>query len=92
MNTQRSPHRTARAARIRDAIHDQPPSAKLVAKSLELDEPLTQGELMEETLLARRTVRFALTRLEEQDVLHTQRSIVDGRKKQYKLKPPTAQE
>lgn len=73
---------------IREAIIDQPPSVKLVAKALELEGSLTQSELKVETLLARRTIRFALTRLNEQNVLDTTPSLVDARQKNYKLNPP----
>lgn len=79
-------------ARIREAIRDQPPSVKLVAIALDLEGPLTQSDLREETLLVRRTIRFALTRLREQDVLQTKTSLVDARQKRYQLKPPTEQE
>lgn len=38
-------------ATVREGLRDCPPSAKLVAKVLEYDGPLTQQELAEETLL-----------------------------------------
>ena len=49
----------------RDRLRELPPSAKLVAKVLEGDAPLSQGGLAEESLLPDRTVRYALNRLEE---------------------------
>lgn len=67
------------------AIRDLPPSAKLVAKVLEYNDPLTQSELAEETLLPPRTVRYALSRLEEQDVVEKEFSFVDARKRIYSL-------
>ncbi|MFB9804647.1 MarR family transcriptional regulator [Haladaptatus pallidirubidus] len=61
------------------------PSAKLIAKVLETDEPLTQGELADESLLPDRTVRYALTRLEEQDLIVSRHSFRDARKQVYLL-------
>lgn len=67
------------------AVMDLPPSAKLVAKVLEYNGRLTQQELAEETLLPPRTVRYALTRLQEADVIETQFSFADARKRYYDL-------
>ena len=63
-----------------------PPSAKLVAKVLEIEAPLTQGELGDRTLLPDRTVRYALSRLDEVELLESQYSIRDARKQVYALK------
>jgi DNA-binding MarR family transcriptional regulator len=68
-----------------DAVRDLPPSAKLVAKALEYNERLTQSQLAEETLLPARTVRYALSRLEEQDVVESRFSFTDARKRVYSL-------
>ena len=68
-----------------DAVADLPPSAKLVAKVLEYNEQLTQSQLAEETLLPPRTVRYALNRLEEVDVLDSRFSFTDARKRVYAL-------
>ncbi|WP_353635002.1 helix-turn-helix domain-containing protein [Halobacterium sp. NMX12-1] len=68
-----------------EAIEDLPPSAKLVAKVLEHNDGLTQSELAEETLLPDRTVRYALTRLEEQDAVTARFSFTDARKRVYSL-------
>ncbi|NIB99044.1 helix-turn-helix domain-containing protein [Halobacterium sp. R2-5] len=68
-----------------EALEDLPPSAKLVAKVLEYNDTLTQSELAEETLLPARTVRYALTRLEEQDVVESRFSFSDARKRIYTL-------
>ncbi|MFB6155987.1 MAG: MarR family transcriptional regulator [Haloferacaceae archaeon] len=67
------------------AVRDMPPSAKLVAKVLDYNETLTQSELAEETLLPSRTVRYALSRLEEQDVVESRFSFSDARKRIYTL-------
>ncbi|WP_336337723.1 MarR family transcriptional regulator [Haloarcula brevis] len=68
-----------------DAVRDLPPSAKLVAKVLEYNETLTQSQLAEETLLPPRTVRYALTRLEEVGVVDSRFSFADARKRIYTL-------
>lgn len=78
---------TTRAESVsrRERLADLPPSAKLVAKVLEYDGPLTQQELSEETLLPTRTVRYALNRLEEADVVESRVSFTDARKRIYTL-------
>ncbi|MFQ3320411.1 MAG: DNA-binding MarR family transcriptional regulator [Natronomonas sp.] len=68
-----------------DAVADLPPSAKLVAKVLEYDDRLTQSQLAEETMLPPRTVRYALTRLEDVDVVDSRFSFTDARKRVYTL-------
>ena len=68
-----------------EAIAELPPSAKLVAKVLEYNERLTQGQLAEETMLPPRTVRYALTRLEEIDAVDSRFSFTDARKRVYTL-------
>jgi len=68
-----------------DAVRELPPSAKLVAKTLEYNETLTQSQLADETLLPPRTVRYALNRLEEIDVVDSRFSFSDARKRIYTL-------
>ncbi|MCD2200755.1 MarR family transcriptional regulator [Halobacterium sp. KA-4] len=68
-----------------EAIQDLPPSAKLVAKVLEHNDTLTQSELADETLLPDRTVRYALTRLEEANAITSRFSFTDARKQVYSL-------
>ena len=68
-----------------DAIADLPPSAKLVAKVLEYNDRLTQGQLAEETMLPPRTVRYALTRLEDVEAVESRFSFTDARKRVYTL-------
>ena len=67
------------------AVREMPPSAKLVAKVLDYNETLTQSELAEETLLPPRTVRYALSRLEEEDAVDSRFSFTDARKRLYTL-------
>jgi DNA-binding MarR family transcriptional regulator len=66
-------------------VRDLPPSAKLVAKVLEYNGTLTQSQLAEETLLPSRTVRYALSRLEEVGVVSSRFSVADARKRIYTL-------
>jgi DNA-binding GntR family transcriptional regulator len=70
---------------FRDRLRELPPSAKLVAKVLETDAPLSQGRLAEESLLPDRTVRYALNRLEESDLIGSRYSFKDARKQVYYL-------
>ncbi|AFK18454.2 winged helix-turn-helix domain-containing protein [Haloferax mediterranei ATCC 33500] len=72
-------------AEFRDRLRELPPSAKLVAKVLESDAPLSQGQLAEESLLPDRTVRYALNRLEESDLIGSRYSFKDARKQVYFL-------
>lgn len=67
------------------AVSDLPPSAKLVAKVLEYNDALTQSQLSEETLLPPRTVRYALSRLEDVGVVESRFSFTDARKRIYTL-------
>jgi len=69
-----------------EAVRDLPPSAKLVAKVLDYNDTLTQSQLAEETLLPPRTVRYALTRLEDVGVVDSRFSFSDARKRLYRLK------
>jgi DNA-binding GntR family transcriptional regulator len=68
---------------FRDRLRELPPSAKLVAKVLETDAPLSQGQLAEESLLPDRTVRYALNRLEEAGLVGSRYSVPDARKQVY---------
>jgi len=69
----------------RERLRELPPSAKLVAKVLEGETPLSQGQLAEESLLPDRTVRYALNRLEECDLVGSRYSFHDARKQVYYL-------
>jgi DNA-binding transcriptional regulator LsrR (DeoR family) len=69
----------------RDALEDLPPSAKLVAKTLEYEGKLTQSQIAESTLLPPRTVRFALTELGDQNIVDSRISFIDARKRIYSL-------
>ena len=66
-------------------VRDLPPSAKLVAKVLEYNETMTQQQIADETLLPARTVRYALNRLDEENVIQSRFSFSDARKRLYTL-------
>ena len=68
-----------------DAVHETPPSAKLVLTVLAHEGSLTQSRLAEETMLPARTVRYALTQLEEHDLVDSQISFADARQHVYSL-------
>ena len=70
---------------FRDSLRDLPPSAKLMAKVLEDTAPLSQGQLAEKSLLPDRTVRYALNRLQEEDLVGSRYSFHDARKQVYFL-------
>ena len=72
-------------------IEDLPPSAKLVYKVLEYDGPLTQKQLVDETMLAPRTVRYALERLSDADAVGETVYIQDARQTLYTLDADTAE-
>ncbi|QLG48583.1 MarR family transcriptional regulator [Natrinema halophilum] len=64
---------------------DLPPSAKLVYKVLEYEEPLTQEGIADESRLCPRTVRYALGKLEEQELVSSRVSLEDARQSQYRI-------
>jgi DNA-binding MarR family transcriptional regulator len=70
---------------FRDRLRELPPSAKLVAKVLEDEAPLSQGQLAETSLLPDRTVRYALNRLEDSELVDSRYSFTDARKQVYFL-------
>ncbi|WP_231189618.1 helix-turn-helix domain-containing protein [Haladaptatus sp. DYF46] len=68
-----------------EKLSDLTPSAKLVAKVLQHNGLLTQPELAEETFLPQRTIRSALTQLQEQDLVDSRPSVIDARQQCYRL-------
>ncbi len=85
MSTSEAVQREGEADSNQEELRELPPSAKLVAKVLEYNDTLTQSQLAEETLLPARTVRYALTRLEDADIVESRFSFVDARKRVYTL-------
>lgn len=65
---------------------ESPPSVKLVYWVLKQESPLSQDHLADETLLPDRTIRYALTRLEEADVVDATIDLTDPRRRVYTLK------
>nr|WP_258303499.1 helix-turn-helix domain-containing protein [Haloferax larsenii] len=66
-------------------LEELPPSAKLVAKTLEYEGDLTQSQLADETMLPSRTVRNAVAQLQRERVITAQISFRDARQKVYSL-------
>jgi len=66
-------------------IRHLPPSAKLLYKILESGRHMTQKELIIETSLSSRTVRYALRRLKEEGVIIERHSFIDARQSFYGL-------
>lgn len=62
-----------------------PPSAKLVYKVLESGGQLTQKDLIRETALPSRTVRYAINRLKEEKFLVERYYFQDARQSLYGL-------
>lgn len=70
-------------------LNTLPPSALLVYRVLEEDAPLTQQELIDESMLCARTARYALGRLEEIGFLETRPYPHDARQTLYTLDTET---
>ena len=68
-----------------DGLEDLPPSAKLVFKVLEYDGPLTQKQIVEESMLSARTVRYALERLENIGIVEEDIYFADARQNLYSI-------
>jgi len=67
------------------AVSPLPPSAKLVYKTLQYEGPMTQSQLADASLLPQRTVRHALKKLLEVDVVEESVYLMDARKSSYRL-------
>jgi DNA-binding MarR family transcriptional regulator len=68
-----------------EELDELPPSAKLVYKVLEYDGPLTQKQIVEESMLSARTVRYALERLQDIDLVDQDVYFADARQSLYEL-------
>jgi DNA-binding Lrp family transcriptional regulator len=66
-----------------------PPSAKLVFKSLQANGQMTQKEIIRETILPSRTVRYAINRLKEDEILQELFYFIDSRQRLYEIKRST---
>jgi len=68
-----------------DHVQDLPPSAKLVLKVLEYNGGLTQKQIVEKSRLSQRTVRDALDRLQDHEIVEKDIYIPDARQNIYRL-------
>lgn len=68
-----------------ETLTDLPPSAKLVYKVLEYKGSMTQKGIVEESMLSARTVRYALERLEDIDIVSEDVYFADARQNLYQL-------
>jgi NAD+ kinase len=66
-----------------DVAHELPPSAKLVFKVLEYQGQLSQKEIVDETMLPPRTVRYALSLLMSEGLVTKKLSLRDSRQGFY---------
>ena len=66
-------------------LQDLPPSAKLVAKVLQVEGTMSLEEVAEESLLPDRTARYALNRLTDADVVLVRHDPYDARRRLYAL-------
>src|SRR6056297_1702388 len=73
------------AEATQEELEDLPPSAKLVLKVLEYKGALTQKEIIEESMLSARTVRYALERLEDLEVVEEDVYFADARQNLYEI-------
>ncbi|WP_254764810.1 MarR family transcriptional regulator [Natrinema marinum] len=67
------------------ALADLPPSAKLVYKVLEYEQPLTQEGVAAETRLCPRTARYALGKLEDHELVTSRVCLEDARQSKYRI-------
>lgn len=71
---------------VKERLKELPPSAKLVYKVLECSgTPSTQKDIVKSSLLPSRTVRYAIRRLKEQDLVDERAYLKDARQSRYRL-------
>ena len=71
-----------------DKIKSYPPSVKFVFKILEFKGILTQKEIIDETYLPDRTVRYALNKLKIEGIVEERLHRKDARQVLYMIKEP----
>ncbi|MFT4880784.1 MAG: DNA-binding MarR family transcriptional regulator [Salinirussus sp.] len=69
----------------RERLQALPPSAKLVAKVLQVEGTMSLEEVAEESLLPDRTARYALNRLTDADIVLVRHDPYDARRRLYTL-------
>ena len=62
------------------------PATKLVLKILQLNGWMTQGEIVKETYLPSRTVKYAIRNLREKEIIQERSNPDDLRKKYYRFR------
>jgi predicted transcriptional regulator len=72
-------------------IESLPPSAKLVLESLHRTDGQTTSELAAEADLAERTIRYALTQLDELGIIESRYLLSDPQTRKYMLTPADQQ-
>ncbi|MDR5656388.1 helix-turn-helix domain-containing protein [Halodesulfurarchaeum sp. HSR-GB] len=77
---------------VDNQIQNFPPSAKLVLKVLEYNSALTQKQIVNETRLSQRTVRDALSRLIDGDIVEKNLYVPDARQSLYTISTSTYSE
>lgn len=68
-----------------DLVKSMPPSAKLVYKALAYEGEMTQKEIIAETYLPARTVRYALLLLVKKNIINTKPNLNDVRQTVYSV-------
>ena len=68
------------------ALEGMPPSAKLVYRVLSYNGPMSHKELRNETGLGPRTLRYALARLKEKDVVVERVRLEDARQRVVRVR------
>lgn len=68
-------------------LNDLSPSTKFVYAVLESRELLAQDEIVSRTLLPKRTVRYALQKLESANLIEEDNGVHDARRRRYRTKP-----
>ncbi len=69
-----------------EAIRSMPPSAKLLLRVLKENKISRFEELMDETLLSKRTLLYAIKTLKELGLIETQVCMSDARRRFYCVK------
>ncbi|WP_342765645.1 helix-turn-helix domain-containing protein [Methanolobus chelungpuianus] len=62
-----------------------PPSAKLVFNVLKANGQMTQKDIIRETVLPSRTVRYAISRLKDEQILMERFNFIDSRQSFYEI-------
>ena len=67
------------------SLTELPPSSKLVYKVLEYEGSMTQEEIADESRLCARTVRYALGKLEDAELVASRVYLEDARQSKYRI-------